>query len=97
MDWNILAPIIVAFGGIELVKYIGTLIMNRKGNKASDEKASFESNFKIYKDQIEYLSNRIKELQISLDEKDSRIKELQVDFDKLKDKYDELCNSIHRK
>jgi predicted nuclease with TOPRIM domain len=96
MDWNILAPIIVAFGGIELVKYIGSLIINRKGNKTLDEKTSFENNFKIYKDQIEYLSGRIKELQISLDEKDCKIKNLQNDFDKLKDKYVELCNAIKK-
>ena len=96
MDWNILAPIIVAFGGIELVKYIGSLIVNRKGNKTLDEKTSFENNFKIYKDQIEYLSGRIKELQLSLDEKDTKIKELEESFDALKNKYIELCSVIKK-
>jgi peptidoglycan hydrolase CwlO-like protein len=96
MDWNILAPIIVAFGGIELVKYIGSLIINRKGNKTLDEKTSFENNFKIYKDQIEYLSGRIKELQLSLDEKDTKIKELEESFDALKNKYIELCSIIKK-
>lgn len=87
---QIILSIIAALGGWEAIKYFFDWIRAKKKDKIKEDEVEFDVNFKIFKDQIEFLSIQVKNLQNDVNAKAEQVLNLNIKINKLQGKVDEL-------
>lgn len=87
---GMIISIIVALGGWEAIKYFFDWVRSKKKDRMKNGEVEFDVNFKIFKEQIEFLSIQVTNLQNDVNAKAEQVLNLNIKINKLQGKVDEL-------
>ena len=87
---GMIISIIIALGGWEAIKYFLDWVRSKKKDRMKNGEVEFDVNFKIFKEQIEFLSIQVTNLQNDVNAKAEQVLSLNIKINKLQGKVDEL-------
>lgn len=81
MTWYEIAIAVAgAFGGLELLKWGGNLILNRKNNSRMADAEADASEFRILREEMVFLQEQVKDKEIRFAEQTTLVRQIQRDL-----------------
>ncbi len=80
MNWETFAAVIGALGGIELVKWLYNIIVNRRNNERINDAEADASEFHVLEEQIQFLQQQLKDKEERFVEQTNLLRDTQRDL-----------------
>ena len=77
MNWETIVAVIGALGGFELVKWLYSVIANRKNNKRINDAEAEASEFHVLEEQIQFMQEQLKDKEVRFVEQTNLLRNTQ--------------------